>query len=264
MSLEIKNLNRFFYIPILMYRRYQDTITEILSTESNFNNFKQMPGYTYMAEHVTHNLALYYLSHIWNEFQLQADDILAYSRANDALGNAVQYKFSDDLQCSPSSLRYIYHALVILNHIKKLGLQNVRIVEVGCAYGGLCLAINEYSKRMNISISEYTLIDLDEATLLQKKYLSYYKLSYPCKFYSSSNYGKELQGNDLFFISNYCFSEIDSTHQKGYLEHLVPKCSHGFLIWNNIPYYDIGKQVTIEDERPQTDRESGKNKFIFF
>lgn len=247
-----------------MYRQYQDTIRICLSNDALFNTFKAMSNYTAITEHVSPKLGLEYLKYIGTEFYLTADEIMAYCNKNDRLGNPTIITYTNEIKCSPSSLRYIYHALLVLNHMKTLGLNNVSVVELGCAYGGLCLAVDHYSRRFGITIKHYSLIDLEEASLLEKKYLSYHTLSYPCSFHVSNNYGKDIFETNLFFISNYCFSEIGPENQKYYMEHLLPKCSHGFIAWNDVPYFDIGKHITIEEERPQTDLVTAKNRFVRF
>lgn len=247
-----------------MYEEYQRSIDVCLHDQNAFHNFKRIPTYTEILEHVSYNLGIEYLIQIWNEFQLDTPTVIEYCSKNDKVGNPVLYEYGTELKCSPTSIRYIYHALLILKHIKSLGLESADIVEVGCGYGGLCLAIDHYARQMNVKIKSYTLIDLNEAIALQAKYLSHHSLQYPCTFLSANNYGQEVNGTENFLISNYCFSEIHSSHQKNYLSTLFPKCSHGFLVWNGIPYYDIGKQVTIEDERPQTDMVRKTNRFVRF
>jgi hypothetical protein len=247
-----------------MYESYQAFIKTCLQDETIFQNFKVVPYYREILEHVSYNLGIEYLIHIWNEFRLDTPAVAEYCTKNDRVGNPVLFEYAPNIKWSATSIRYIHHALLILKHMKKVGVDNVDVVEVGCGYGGLCLAIEHFSKHMGITIKSYTLIDLDEPNALQEKYLSQHSLQFPCSFLSASNYGKEITGTEHFLISNYCFSEIASSHQSNYREVLFPKCSHGFFVWNGIPYYDIGKKVEIEEERPQTDMVRKTNKFVTF
>ena len=76
-----------------------------------------------------------------------------------------------------------------------------------------------------------------------------------------------MSSSNLFLISNYSFSEIESEHQKGYIKYLFPKVSHGFIIWNHIALYDFGFKVTIEDEYPLTSNNPNpllNNKYVYF
>ena len=150
------------------------------------------------------------------------------------------------MNCSPTSLRYVLHAHIILEYQKKLNLNHIRIVEVGGGYGGLLLAILFYSPKFGINIQEYTIIDLPEANLIQKKYLSFFTIHIHYNILSSENYGKDIQGDNLFFISNFCFSEISSEYAEQYIQHLLPKCSHGFLEWNMRFLFDFGKKIRIQ------------------
>jgi len=101
---------------------------------------------------------------------------------------------------------------------------------------------------------------------LQKLYLSNFDLSFPIDFVSSNTYGENICNNDVFLISNYCFSEINSYNQKNYIDILFPKVKHGFIIWNHIPLYNFGKEIIkVESERPVTGCKDGNsNLFVFF
>jgi hypothetical protein len=102
---------------------------------------------------------------------------------------------------------------------------------------------------------------LDAPSHLQQKYLEKFQLDTPIFFHKASLFGEDFSGQDYFLISNYCFSEIAHEYQVRYLETLFPKCPHGFLTWNHIDIYDIGKKMTVEDEYPLT---GSKNKYVRF
>ena len=74
--------------------------------------------------------------------------------------------------------------------------------------------------------------------------------------------GKNIDRNNMFLISNYCFSEISPEYQKEYITHLFPKVTHGFMAWNHIKPYDFGFNTRIEEERPKTG--GIYNKYIYF
>lgn len=175
---------------------------------------------------------------------------------NDFFGNpnksTIQNKF-----ISPTSLRYLYHAYLILSYISK----PVTIVEVGCGYGGLCLAINYLSKILNKQVLEYHCIDLKSVINLQQKYLSQFDLTFKVNFHFSDTFGRDVQGENLFLISNYCFSEISNENQQLYIKTLFPKITNGFIVWNFIPLYDFSKSYNVEHERPLT---GSGNKFVYF
>lgn len=229
--------------------------------------------------------------------------IIEFCSLNDKVGNGVDseektnenlilYKYnfgtntneSDEsneasFMCSNSSLRYVSHALDILQYIKKIN-RHVNIVEIGAGYGGLCLSIHHYSKLLGLShfIGNYSTIDLDGPYQLQKKYLECHGIqinSYNCNnFGSEINEGhKEGEGKvPNLLIANYSLAEIDEELIHKYIKTLiVPKIKYGFVIWNS-ETLNYGRDLvnhikvvnfSIEDENPQTSP-LGINKQIYF
>jgi hypothetical protein len=235
-----------------LYNTYISFVDNILKN-ADLTNFKNDSRYTYMLEHVSNEYGQQYLNLIKEKFKIPDSDIIEFSIMNDIIGNPNKYKYLG-VNISPTSLRYFFQAMLILTHFESKGQNNIRIVELGGGYGGLCLAINYCSKYFtSFKINEYNIIDLEAPTRLQRYYLSCHKLSYPIKTYVSDNFGTELAGgDDLCMISNYCFSEIDKTLQDKYISILFPKVKHGFITWNMIPIYDFGKICSVEDEYPKT------------
>ena len=250
--------------------------------------FKSNGNYTGILEHVTPELGNEYLSLILNDFasKIQPEKIVSYCELNDRHGSPITHEFtiaknSEEpdfkFKCSPTSLRYIYHALTILTYYEEQQCKN--IVEVGCGYGGLCLAINFFMNDFNIDIENYHIIDLDEPVKLIINYLaSHNKILKTKNFYhSSSTFGSNIHDKNLFFISNYCYTEIDTHLNKQYTTQLLPKVSHGFITWQNggnkhaYPIENAEsiinhKIIKTIDEKPQTDLGHGiyKNFFVYF
>jgi hypothetical protein len=189
--------------------------------------------------------------------------ILKFCELNDKIGNPIKSKIKY-LYNSPSNLRYIFHAHLILTHIGSLNLNNLNIVEVGGGYGGLCLAIYYFSKFYNVSIEKYNIIDLNSVIKLQKKYLTTLEFENinNVNFIDSNTFGGTINTENLFLISNYCFSEISLELQKEYTNKVLnPYVSHGFLTWNFIQLYKFidDKDITAEFEFPQT---GGNNLYV--
>lgn len=246
------------------YKTYSDYVGEICKT-NNLSSFKSNSNYTYMLEHVSHKEGLEYLNHIIN-VGISHDEIIEYCTINDKIGNPnkVTYTCLDNninLSVSPTSLRYILHAYLILNHIKTLNSNGLNIVEIGGGYGGLCIAIHHFSKKYNIDINSYSIIDLENPSKLQNLYISKVCPLLNVNYFNAINYGSDIEKNELFFVSNYAFSEIDKEHQQLYIKSLFPKISHGFMTWNNIPVYDFGFKIKEEPEYPIT---ASTNKYIYF
>jgi hypothetical protein len=250
-----------------IYKQYSDYILSINDLENS--NFKSNLFYNIVLEHVSFIQGKEYLDLIRTEYSfIDEHYIKCLVDINDSIGLPKKYKYvNNNIECSPTSLRYIYHSLLILEHLKDLYCNNkVNIIEVGAGYGGLCLILNKiyndhYKNQFNLN--RYSIIDLPSANILQRKYLDYHKMN--CVIYSAFDYNKILTDNadcDNFLISNYCFSELGSENQKAYIENLFPIINHGFITWNMIDIYDFGKSIIkIIREKPLTGE---KNYFVYF
>ena len=240
---------------------YVHAAEQAAQKENLFDVFKQNSDYTIVLEHLQFEQGQEYLQYAKDLLHLADADIQAFCRLNDMYGTPVKYEYFPSFFCSPTSLRYMFQSHVILRYMKTLQLSTVSIVEVGCGYGGLALALSFYAAAYGIQIQKYSCVDISGVLSLQEKYLSKHNLSFPVSFHDAANFGQDIQESNLFLISNYCFSEIPYAFQFLYLQHLFPKCSHGFLAWNMIDVYDIGKPVQVSDEFPLT---APKNKFVYF
>lgn len=235
-----------------IYANYIDFVKDC-----SIQTFKSSSRYTYMLEHVTGEQGAKYYNMLL-QVGISNENIQTFCATNDSIGTPNKYYFPNIGRVSPTSLRYLYHAYLALQHMPA----NSNIVEIGAGYGGLCLAIHFVSALIGKPINSYNCIDLDPASQLQKKYLSNFKMSFPVYFHSASTYGSDIQEKNLFLISTYCFSEITDMHQKRYISTLFPKVSNGFIVWNNIPVYDFGKKlIRREPEIPKTGE---YNQFVYF
>lgn len=264
-----------------MYHSYIEYLANTQYDNFKDTTFKSNHVYGGILEHVSRELGFKYLDLIHTEFtNITYENIQEYININDKYGkpNIEVYIYNDrKYTCSPTTLRYIYHSLVILDHFKKTNCKN--IVEVGCGYGGLCLAINYFSKLLDISINKYNIIDLPEVCKLIKNYLNLHtnSMTIPVCLHDSNTHGNNVHDTELFFISNYCYTEIDIDNNSLYSSILLPKTSNGFIVWQNggnRGSYPIEKSnliikkdiQQIIDEKPQTDAGYGiyKNYFVFF
>jgi hypothetical protein len=257
-----------------MYDRYIEYVKTIKEMQNS--DFKSHTDYTYMLEHVSYELGLQYLK-IIKQIHFDIDDslILNYIILNDKYGKPKKHKYflnsETSFEASPSSLRYIMHALDILKYYKTTNLKN--IVEVGCGYGGLFLAINFFSKELNIQIDNYFLIDLEDNNKLINMYLKEHSnvinINYITK--KANNYGTDIDSNELFLISNYCFTEIDSVSRNKYIEYLFNKVKSGYIIWqtcSGVSKHDtniLNKNIiNMSEELPQTANNINKNYIVLF
>lgn len=262
-----------------MYNNYCNFLKTI--NNSDLINFKNNKQYCGILEHVTYELGLKYLKLIEAEFKsIDHNIVVNFIKINDTYGNPVTFKYvlnHQYINCSPTTLRYIYHSLIILDYYKTTNCEN--IVEVGCGYGGLCLAINYFAMVLNIKIINYNIIDLPEPCNLIKSYLDLHKehVHSNINIHLSETYGENVNHSKLFFISNYCYTEIDLHHNLNYSNNILQKSINGFIIWQNggnKGIYPIDKcsKITskliknVIEEKPQTDAGYGiyKNYFVYF
>ena len=241
------------------YDRYARFVATVCDS-NDLTTFKSHPDYQYMLEHVTSEHGRQYLDLIGTETTLSMYDIKDFCAMN-SLGKPVtaDYYFTTT---SPTNLRYIYHAHRILMHLQSLNLPEIHIVELGGGYGGLCLAVHYFAPHYSLEIDSYTIVDLPAPSKLQAMYIEKVNPDIHVNCVDGSTYGASVEGSDMFLISNYCFSEIADVHQKGYIQHLFPKVSHGFMAWNHIPTYNFGFPFEEEAEVPATG--GAHNKYVYF
>lgn len=243
------------------YQEFAGFCRDVTSNSELFLEFKSNPIFRNMLEHVTLELGKSYYTLLKSKFNFQDAEMLEFCKVNDMYGRPELFTFSNSLTCSPSSLRYLFQSSLILSHIQSLNMKSASIVEVGCGYGGLFLAINFLRKRFNVSIDSYSLVDLPPCSRLQSVYLNNFQIETPHSFHLAHYYGSTVKGDNLYFISNYAFSEISLENQSLYIQTLLDRCNHGFLTWNSIDLYNFGKEYRAEVEYPLT---GPKNKYVSF
>ena len=238
-----------------IYVNYTNYVRKICAAK-NIGGFKSHPDYMYMLEHVSSDQGRAYFDLLIQV--LPIDVIRAFCAKNDSIGIPTCTMY-DGLTVSPTSLRYLYHAHLILTHLKKSDTRAV--VEIGGGYGGLYLAIDFLQSRYDVSIESYTIIDLPDPVVLQQYYLSSFPTTIPRRFLPASSYGSEID-EPVFLVSCYCFSEIAKNHQEEYIRELMPKVTSGFIAWNSIPVYNFGfDDMDVQDEIPNT---GPMNTYVYF
>lgn len=258
-----------------MYSTYISFIQQINSLDLSEINFKSNAKYNDILEHVSFKLGQDYITLIENEFSyITYEILLQYVNMNDLYGKPkkeTMRAYGRDIICSPTSVRYMYHALVILHYYKSTPCRTM--AEVGCGYGGLFLAICFLSKRLNIPIEKYHMIDLPEVGTLITNYLKLHTndIHIPFSVHDANQHGSDVNSEDLFFISNYCFTEIDLHNRNEYMNKLVNRTTHGFITWqtifDHVPIQNVQfckPILKIMEERPQTASAQYKNYFVFF
>ncbi|SCX84394.1 putative sugar O-methyltransferase [Butyrivibrio sp. INlla14] len=209
-------------------------VNAAVSNEEVFSSFRSCSIYRQIVTGLSVNLA----EQCWKIIKKQAlsDECLDLYLESDKIGEPERYYFDDlDKKVAPSTIRYIK----ILYDIQKLMPAEINsIAEIGIGYGGQCKIIMD-----KCNIQRYDLIDLPEVTELAKKYLT--EISSTNEKISLVNYvdGTKLEGiadsYDLV-ISNYAFSELGREVQDAYLQSVILKAKHGYMIWNSLSYLTLG------------------------
>lgn len=254
--------------PDAVYDEYRRVLSEECRRLPSEWRFKSNPAYRVILEHVSEPQGQHYSRLIQTEFHelcsRRAQLLRSIVADNDRYGDPVKVLCSGMFtSCSPTNMRYLFHALLILQHMKKLSINSVRIVEVGGGYGGLAVYLYRLAELFSVRILEYRIFDLPEALVLQHEYTK--ALGVPIE---TTNCLDEISvyssdGNiPSYFISNYAFSELSRPIREWYETAVIPHCEHGFLAWNFFPVYPFtAKPMTIEAERPET---APTNRFVRF
>lgn len=229
---------------------------------NSLDSFKYSPNheYNYVVEHRDSPWGEQFYDLIRKEFQLTDEEIFSFCTKNDAKGNGelISYSFG---KCSANSIKYVYHANLILKHLQELQESPVRIAEIGGGYGGLAIALLHYAPKYSIEIKEYNLVDLEEAIKLQELYLKDQLGDISMfQFHDAISFGSTIQGSDLYLIGIYSLGEFMYDIQTEYINTLFPKVSHGFLNWNERAR-ELPKECIRMPERPLT---GPHNHFIYF
>jgi len=255
-----------------LYTDYTNYIKSFINTDINSWDFKSNYFYNGILEHSNYQHGREFLDTIKDKFESfydkNKDDLIQLCKKNDLYGNTRKFNYPDFTECSPSNLMYILHSLIILTFMKECNIETVDIIEIGGGYGGLCLYLYEISKLFNIKINSYSIFDLPEVMLLQKKYLD--ALNITDVNYESTDNIQNLKPNS-FLISNYAFSEFNENIRRDYIENVLkPYTSYGFMCWNTFSPYNYNfidnKDITIIYEYPDFNKytDNSDNYYVYY
>ncbi len=261
--------------PTRNFAAYRAACAEAAAQPPAAWTFKADPRYTRILEHVTPAQGEAFLDLVRAGFPAVWDrvrrEFAALAGENDDLGRPVRARFPDlGTDCSPSNLRYLYHALRVLRHAQALGLADLRVVELGGGYGGLALYVSRLAPLFGVAVGDYVIVDVPEAGALQAAYAR--ALALPLRTADGLSAAalegafRPDDGAPRFLVSNYAFSEFDAETRAWYEARLVRKCTHGFLVWNfATPLVGVAEKplggplypftdapLTTEPERPET------------
>lgn len=215
---------------------YKNFCKQLSVDDLVFSTFKQNKIFTEILEHTSYQQGLDYISEINKNIKIDMSLIEKF-KENDSQGSPILYNYALPYgSISASTIRYIK----ILNDliINFGSLDNLKIIEIGCGYGGQSKIIQDQFKP-----KKYSFVDLPEVNSLIKKYLSKFNYS-NLEFLDFENL--PFQDYDLV-ISNYALTECTIEIQDLYIEKILKQSNHGYIIGNDIGDYFNIKNYKKED-----------------
>ena len=186
-----------------------------------FASFKRHPAYTPVLEHVTPDEGAEYLRITLAQTPSFAA-LLDRFRKNDRLGTPHVSDYGPHGTFSPTTLRYVK---VMSDLVQLFGsLDGLRIIEIGCGYGGQCFTVHVASQPR-----AYALVDLEPCLRLQKVYLT--ELGVANVSFVPPERAADDAAYDLV-VSNYAFSECTRDVQDEYLTRVLQNSKRGYLTCN--------------------------------
>ena len=202
---------------------YLSIVIAASESEAVFSKFRANRQYRKILEHVTKYIGHQYLQEI-RGLSLQYKEILNKVSQIDKLGGPLRYRYSKVGRLSPTTIRYVY---VHLKLIELFGnIQNLKIVEIGGGFGGQAAVSTLLSPSL-----DWNIYDLPQVLRLQKKFICETNAQNKVSYFSGFDVVKT--HGDLL-ISNYALSEISRKLQLTYFANVIQNCPKGYMAWNLI------------------------------
>lgn len=237
------------------FEEYRNVMTNAANSDAAFDTFKTDKIYNMVLEHVSYSDGLKYSDVIQSHYPWLFKHFDKF-KTNDSVGGATTHEYEWCGRISPSTLRYIK---VLGDLVENFGtLNDMHIVEIGGGYGGQCKIIMDI-----FDVKTYTIIDLPEANMLQKKYVE--------KLVADSSKIKVVNGHDEFLfdeipsfnlcISNYALTECKGHIREKYIDRVMKYSARGYITVNYLTndardyfHKQIEKyhNIRICDENPLT------------
>lgn len=188
-----------------------------------FIKFRANRQYRKILEHVTKSVGNQYLKEV-RGLDLKYKELFETVSPLNNLGGPLKYRFSNLGRVSPTTIRYVY---VHLKLMELFGSSEIkRVLEIGGGFGGQAAVSTYLTPDLNWSI-----YDLPEVSRLQSKFIHTINPKANVSYLSGINI-QENSGDLL--ISNYALSEISRKLQLEYISKVVQNCAKGYMVWNLI------------------------------
>ena len=231
-------------------QEYKEAVLSFIKDKRKFKTFRNLNGdFNIVVEHLSYDQGLEYIEHIKQTPDIYKD--IKKFKLNDSVGMPTRHSYEGIGNFSPTTLRYIKVLcdLIKLCNFDKNKVYN--IIEIGGGYGGQASIIKQYLPNCN-----YSIVDLEEVTILQKMYLSTLGFN-DIKYYTLEDIkNKDFETYDLC-ISCFALNECFRDTQQIYLDNIVYQSSMGYIsgVYTEIGYEEVAKpikNVSITDYEPNT------------
>jgi len=204
-------------------KNYIDICNKILEDDEVFSNFKTLPEYNVILEHVHYELGQEYFDYIQEVGKEIYEENLDQFLENDSIGNPKQFVYGNS-KISPTTLRYIKNCLDLSSICEDEEIN--KVVEIGGGYGGLCKTLS-----VLCDFDEYVNIDLSEGLKVQEKYLKNFSNIYSKIKFIPCEQLDNISDVDLL-ISNYSLSELDIQSQLNYYDKVIKNSKIVYITYN--------------------------------
>jgi len=156
----------------------------------------------------------------------------------DQIGNPTHTVDVNGCKISGICLRYLYYADKVLNdlNINKYDHYDLNFVEIGGGYGGFASCIDALSTYHNcIRFYLYGIFDIPQVQNFQEKYFEtviknqYWGAGIQDTYFPQIN---SVMPKIDYLVSFYALGEFPAELKKQYIENVIAKVPHGFIIWN--------------------------------
>lgn len=213
--------------------KYLDLCVNAATNPIIFENFRNLPDYKNILEHVDKDLALKYFKNIKEISSLSDKEIFRICNKLSKVGNPelVQIINNQD-PVSTTSLRYLNVALQIKNEFEQNNFH--KVIEIGPGYGGQSIILEEF-----FNIDHYSFIDLPQVNKLIKTFVN----ANSVKFTHNTGVLEDNFRNEKFdlVISNYAFSELNRNLQIKAIKDIINNSKFCFMINNSQSFVNNSK-----------------------
>lgn len=219
---------------------YEAAVKKIVLNKKQFNRFRRVYDYREILEHVNFLQGKVYLDLYLSQSKANEANPEIF-KANDKAGRPRRFYYSKIGFISPTTLRYMSVALDIR---ERTGSDYFpRIAEIGGGYGGQANILN-----LMKAYGNYYIYDLPDVQRLIHEFSS----RMPIDNIKLPNLSQGQKKNFDLLISNYAFSELPRMLQIEYLEKVIVRASHGYMLMNSGLKNSTGRsdgKLTIDELR---------------